>query len=396
LVTSLDGTISVSLPFTDKVPADNSIIPGDYKVQLYSFDRLSNPLFFTVKVPSISNVSPVEFSRYDTIQITGKNLPYSSDYKFTHIESGRFYMLRNWWESNNNETLKKASAQNIIGSGTYQLELNLGNKSYKYPGIVNVKDNFSYVNKMADPFWQTSLSCGFAINNKVYIRNHGNMRIIDISNGKVQINSSDTYGEAQPVFFDNKIYLKVAIDGKVVIGSFNETTEDWDAFNMEGVAAGFALSCFGVCNNQLIAISSNGDIYQYNQKWIFLNNVKTNYYFLHYIYSANGNLYLCDFYMGKIAVVSTTDWKIRKEIAMPGTYENSLRYIFEIQGKMYFCAKPGGGVEDQFNLYRFNSDETFEALSPKKLKWDYYYQFCPDGKGNVYFVNEGYIYKFNP
>lgn len=396
-IKSVDGSVNLSFSDFDRWENYyNTLTPGDYYLQLFSTDRLSNTELFTIKVPKIETVTPSTFSRYDIIQIAGKNLPYSSNYKFTHIESGRFFMLRNWWESNNNETLKQASAQDIVGSGNYQLELNLGNKSYIYPGIVGVKDYFSYVNKMTDPFWQTSLSCGFAINNKVYIRHNGNMRIIDISTGKVQISSNNSYSEAQPVFFDNKVYLKVAKDGKYVIGSFNETTEDWDALNMEGVAAGFTLSCFGVCNNHLIAISSNGDIYQYNQKWIYLNNVKTNYYFLHYIYSANGNLYLCDFYMGKIAVVSTTDWKIRKEIAMPGTYENSLRYIFEIQGEMYFCAKPGGGVEDQFNLYRFNSDETFEALSPKKMKWDYYYQFCPDGKGNVYFVSEGYIYKFNP
>jgi len=396
LITSLDGTVRISFPGTNNIPGNKLIVPGDYQVQLYCSDRLSNPAFFKVKEPSITNISPSEISRHDTILIEGKNLPYSSNYKLTHIESGRSFELINWWEQNNIETEKQATGPYIVGSGPYQLELNIGNKSYKYTGIVKVKDYFSYVSKLADPFWQFSMSCGFAINNKLYTRQNGKTSIIDISNGKVQVISNNSFSESQPVFFNDKVYLMVAKDGKYVIGSFNETSEDWDAMNMEGVSAGFTLSCFGVCNNLLIAISSNGDIYQYNQKWIFLNNVKTNHYFLHYIYSANGKLYLCDFYIGKISVVSTSDWKIINEISMPGTYENSLRYIFEIQGKMYFCAKPGGGVEDQFNMYRFNSDETFEAISPKKLNWDYYYQFCPDGKGNVYFVNEAYIYNFKP
>ena len=396
LVTSLDGTISVSFQVTDNVPSDNRIIPGDYKVQLYSYDRLSNPLFFKVKVPSISNVSP-SFSRYDTLQIEGKNLPYSSNYKFTHTESGRSFDLRNWWEHNDNEILKKAQGEDVIGRGNYQLELSIGDQSYKYPGIVIVKDYFSYVKKLTGSFWQiSSVGCGFAINSKLYIpQQSGEMSIVDLETSNVRKKQGYYNYDHQPVFFGNKILMKVAIGGKYVIGSFNEVTEDWDALNMTGVAADFSLYGFGVFNDQLIAISQNGDIYQYNQKWTFLSNIKLNFYFIHYIYFANGNLYLCDFYMGKIAVVSTTNWKIIKEISMPGLYENSLRYIFEIQGQMFFCAKPRGGGDDYYELYKFTSNETFEALSPRKLKSDYHH-FCPDGKGNVYYINQGYVYKFNP
>jgi len=395
LIKSMDGTVNLSLP-SGIFSFNELLFPGEYQMQLSSFGRLSNIKLFTIKAPSIEAVSPLEFSRNDIIQITGKYLPYSSAYKFTQIESGRSFVLSNWWEQSVNPVSKQVTSEDIVGSGNYQLEYIIGDISFKYPGIIKVKDYFSYVSKMTDPFWQYNISCGFAINNKLYTRQDGKTSIIDISNGDVQVISNNSFSEYQPVFFNDKVYLMVAKDGKNVIGSFNETTEDWDALNMEGIATGHELSCFGVYNNHLIAITSNGDIYQYNQKWIFLNSVKTNHYFLHYIFSANGKLYLFDFYMGKISVVSTSDWKIINEITMPGTYEYQGRFIFEMQGKMYFCAKPGGGVEDQFSLYRFNPDETFEALSPKKLKFDNYYQFCPDGKGNVYFINERYVYKFNP
>ena len=288
---------------------------------------------------------------------------------------------------------------NIFGKGDYQLEIKIGDKSFKYPGVVHMNDYFDYQMKLTDPIAQSSsVGCGFTLNNKLYIpQQSGKMSIVDLGTGNVRSKPGYYNYDHQPVFLANKVYMNIYKEDlmRYALCSFNEATEEWDELNMDGVLTDFSLKGLGVFNNQLLIISSKGDVYKFDQKWILLNNIKLNLYFIHYIHSIYGNLYLCDFYQGNIIVVSTSDWTILKLIKMPGIYENSLRYIFDKEGTMFFCAKPGGGVEDQYNFFKFTAEEKFEALIPKKMVFDFNYHFCPDGKGNIFFINKEYVYKFN-
>lgn len=403
LIKSVDGTFNLS--FSDFSSWENyhlNLQPGDYYLQLFSIDRFSNTELFTIKAPTITNVSPLEISRYSMVQISGRNLPYSSNYKFTHIYSGRSFILQNWWEQNNDETSKQVTGEDIVGSGNYQLELSFGNKSYKYPGTIVVKDYFKYIKTITGNFWQSSsIGCGFAINNKLYIpQQSGEMSIVDLETGNVRKKQGYYNYDHQPVFLSNRIYMNIynEEERKSSICSFNDVTEEWDKINVEGLPVNDVPPAIGVFNNYLIAIT-HGCIYQFDQNWTLLGKIKNsdNYQLgASFICSGNGYLYLFDFYYGNTTVLSTIDWKAVKQIKMPGLYENSLRYVFELHGNMYFCAKPRGSGDGYYDMYKFTAEETFEALNPKKLKFDYYNHFCPDGKGNVYFVNEGYVYKFNP
>ena len=371
--------------------------PGNYSLQLYASGRFSNIEFFTVAAPSIESISPTVFNRDITLQVKGKNLPVFTDYQFTHLQSGRSFVLRSLSDATAGNTLQIINNGRIIGSGDYQVDIKTENNTYKYSGNLTCKDYFSYNSRLTDQMGQSSsVGCGFATNGKLYIPQSSDMRIVDLSTGRIRVKSGYYNYDHQPVFFENKTYMNIVKNGQYVICSFNEVTEDWDEMGKDGLANDFVLSGFGVFNNRLLAISTSGDIYQFDQKWNLLGNVKLNYYFVHFIHSANGNLYFCDYYMGRIAVVSTTNWKVIKEISMPGWYENSLRYIFEKDGEMFFCAKPRGTGDMYYDFYRFTGNETFVSMTPKILYFDVNYHFCPDGKGNIYFINEGYVYKFNP
>jgi hypothetical protein len=371
--------------------------PGNYSLQIYASGRYSNIEFFTVEAPVIESISPQVFNRDVALQVKGKNLPVITDYQFTHLQSGRSFVVRNLSVATAGNTLQSISNGRIIGSGDYQVEIKTENNTYKYPGTLTCKDFFTYNSRLTDQMGQSSsIGCGFAANGKLYIPQSSDMRIVDLSTGRISVKPGYYNYDHQPVFFENKTYLNIVKNGKYVICSFNEVTEDWDEVSRDGLANDFVMSGFGVFNNHLLAISTSGDIYQFDQKWNWMGNVKLNYYFVHYIHFANGNLYFCDYYMGRIAVVSTSDWKKVREISMPGWYENSLRYIFEKDGEMFFCAKPRGTGDMYYDFYRFTGNETFVSMTPKILYFDFNYHFCPDGKGNVYFVNEGYVYKFNP
>jgi len=371
--------------------------PGNYSLQIYASGRYSNIEIFTVEAPVIESISPQVFNRDVALQVNGKNLPVITDYQFTHLQSGRSFVVRNLSVATAGNTLQSISNGRIIGSGDYQVEIKTENNIYKYPGTLTCKDFFTYNSRLTDQMGQSSsIGCGFAANGKLYVPQSSDMRIVDLSTGRISVKPGYYNYDHQPVFFENKTYLNIVKNGKYVICSFNEVTEDWDEVSRDGLANDFVMSGFGVFNNHLLAISTSGDIYQFDQKWNLLGNVKLNYYFVHYIHSANGNLYFCDYYMGKIAVVSTSNWKIIREISMPGLYENSLRYIFEKDGEMFFCAKPRGAGDTYYDFFRFTGNETFVAMTPKILYFDFNYHFCPDGKGNVYFINEGYVYKFNP
>jgi hypothetical protein len=242
------------------------------------------------------------------------------------------------------------------------------------------------------------VGCGFAINNKLYIPMTSGMSIIDLSSGNVRYINQGYYNyDHQPVFFNNKVYMLIQKNqGGYPLCSFNETTEEWEEVTKEGLPQGASVSIPGVLNNKLIVVSG-GDLYQLEDKWTFVKNLKLNLVFLDFIHSENGKLYFNDLYDGKTAVVSTTDWNTIKTIKMPGQYVNSLHYIFELNGSLYYCGQPRGvGEDDRYSFYKFTASEIYEPLNPRKLLYDSYYHFCPDGKGNVWFVSNGYIYKFNP
>jgi hypothetical protein len=403
LIKSLDGQISLK-SYTSNTHSWGSgdLIPGEYSLQLYSYNRLSNIEYFTVKEPTLISVS-YSIDRDNRFQVSGKNLPYFTDYLLTHLRSGRTFSIRNWWEDNGNYSTQEVDPVYMIGAGDYQVEIKIGQKLYRCPGTIYMKDYFDYLMKATDPISQSSsVGCGFSVNNKLYVpQQSGTMSIIDLSSGNVRSKTGYYNYDHQPVFLNNKIYMIIYKQGqsRYALCSFNDVTEDWDEVNMEGFPSTSNIMGIGVFNNHLLTISGDGSVYQFDQKWTLIKNIKnfqSNLYFIHYIYSRDDKLYLCDFYKGLICVVTTSDWTFFKKINMPAMYDNSLRYIFEKEGLMYYCAKPGGGVSDQYNFYKFTPEETFQALSPKKMANDWYYHFCPDGKGNVYFINQGYIYKFNP
>lgn len=226
LIKSLDGTVNLSYPgsYSSNAYYTVNLVPGDYSLQLYSSDRLSNLDFFTVKAPIIETVSPTLFNRDNTIQITGKNLPLYSDYLFTHIQSGRTFTRKNDDKSTN--TLQDLNPEGIVGDGTYQLEFKIGDMSFKYPGTLEFKDNMHYLMKIIDPIKSiTSLGAGFASNGKLYILQREEMGIIDLRTGKIQTKSG-YYFYGQPFFFNSKIYMKINIGNKTSMYIFNEVNED--------------------------------------------------------------------------------------------------------------------------------------------------------------------------
>ena len=397
LITSLDGKVRVSFPSTGGIPGDVNIVPGDYMVQFYSFDRLSDPAYFTIKAPVISGVMPSSVFTDQLMQVTGINLPFNGDYIFTQRGTGRAYVQHTYVPPANEFTMQEVDPSGIIGAGSYDLSMKIGDIIYKYLGTVEIKDHFTYVMRTLDPVPQNfNYGCGFTVNNKMYVTQIYGLSIIDLASGNVRTKDSNYQYNHQPVFLNDKIYMQFVRNELVQLGVFNPNTEDWDPVNMDGVSSDFSLKGFGASNNHLIAFSANGDIYQYDTTWHLLGNLPIPLYYINYVHSMNGNLYLCDFYMGSIVVVSVADWTITKSIQMPATYNLSMRFIFEIQNEMYICGVPGGGYQERYDLYKLNTGETFEKLSPFLLKFDYFYTFCPDGHGNVFFENQNYVYKFNP
>ena len=397
LITSMDGKIRVSFPADLGIPGDINIVPGDYMVQLYSYDRLSDPAYFTIKAPVITGVTPSSVFTDQLMQVTGINLPYNGDYIFTPRGTGRTYIQHTYNPPANEFTQQEVDPAGIIGAGSYDISMLIGNVSYKCPLPVDIKDHFTYVMKTADPVPQnSSYGCGFTINNKMYVTQTYGLTIIDLASGNVRTKESNYQYEHQPVFLNDKIYMQFFRNDLVQLGVFNPNTEDWDPVNMDGVSSDFALKGFGSSDNRLIAFSGNGDIYQYDKTWSRLGNLTIPLYYINYVHSMNGNLYLCDFNSGNIVIVSLSDLTITKSIKMPATYNLAMRFVFQIQNEMYLCGVPGGGIQDRYDLYKLSTNESFEKLSPFILKFDYFYTFCPDGHGNVFFESQNYIYKFNP
>ncbi len=300
-IKSADGTFNSTYEGFGSYESD--IPPGEYTIQLYSVNRTSNIETFSVNTPSIFSVSSSSISRDTRFQILGQYLPNYTNYLFTHLQSKRTFTIRNWWESNGNSTVQIIDPIDLIGSGDYELEIQISGKSFKYNGLVNLNDYFYYVTKLNNPLpMLSSIGCGFTVNNNLYIPQQSGMSIVDLNSGNVRVKDGYYNYDHQPVFLDNKIYVNIYKEdlGRSVLSLFNEITEDWDAVNSDGLPVDFNLFGLGVFNNRLLTISDKGDIYQLDQKWTLLGNVKSDLYFIHYIYSINGNLYLCDFYKGEI------------------------------------------------------------------------------------------------
>lgn len=398
---STDGSVNLSLPLYNHETIYNELVPNDYSVQVSSNKNLlSNSLSFTVHAPSIENVSPSTFTRDNVIDVSGKFLPTYADYVFTHQESGRTFWTGASWNGPRTPTLQQVSPLVLLGEGTYRVEFKIAGKSYPYPGTLTLNDHFKFIRKLNAPLMKsTSRGCGFVHNNKVYIPQSNGMNIVDLATGNVRLKDENYSFDLRPVFLNDKIYMYIYTDaGGYQLCTFNEVTEGWDKVDMTGLPVlreGFPI---GVHNNHLVAIYQ-GKIYQYDQTWTLLADSRDlgNYLFINYILSRNGNLYLFDFYNGTTTVISATDWKVIRQMRMPHNYQNSLRYVFELNNELYYFAIASGSGDQDYVSYHFNSNsETFEPLSPRKFRWDYYYHFCPDGKGNVYFFDNDYLYKFNP
>jgi len=395
---SVNGLFSLSSFETDNHPWNSGKLePGDYNLQLYAAGRLSNIELITIKSPAIESIMPKSFNRDNMVQINGKSLPYYGDYIFTHLESGRIFTKRN--ENYGDYSMQKINPVTLIGNGSYQVEIKTPEKSYKYSGTIQLSDYFNFFKKtdvQVSP--NSSVGCGIAINNKLYIPQQNGMSIIDLETGSIRVKSGYFNYAQQPVFLNNKIYRYVYKDQKFALCTFNTESEDWDRINIEGLPVVESTAAIGVYNNHLIAFAQGG-IYQFDQSWSLLGNIKNkgNYHIgADYILSGNGYLYLFDFYYGETTVLLPVDWSTVKQIKMPDQYHNSLRYIFELNGDMYYGAVPYG-YDEQYSFYKFiYKEEKFETLMPKNLIFSVNYHFCPDGKGTVYFVDQNYVYKFNP
>lgn len=400
---STDGSVNLSLPLYQNESIYDALIPNDYKVQVSTNKNLiSNTLFFTVHAPSIERISPSTFTRGEVMDVSGKYLPNYADYVFTHQESGRTFSIREFWDGPKTPTLQQFSSNVLLGEGAYRVEFKIGGKSYPYPGTLTLNDHFKFLRKLNAPLIKTtSAGRGFVINSKIYIPQSNGMSIVDLATGNVRLKNGDYTFDLRPVMVDDKIYMYTYKgNGGYELGIFNEMTEEWDNVNMTGLPVTWDAAPIGVHNNHLVAIF-RGKIYQYDQTWTLLADSRDlgNYnLFIDYILSRNGKLYLFDFYNGTTTIVSASDWKVIRQIRMPHNYQNSARYIFELNNELYYFAMPSGiGDRVDYESYHFNaSNETFEALSPKKFRWDDRYHVCPDGKGNVYFFDDDYLYKFNP
>ncbi len=396
-IKSQDGSVNMTGTGINLFPTPD-LTPGNYTLQLFSGSRLSNIEAFTVSEPKIVGVTPALFTRDNLLQISGENLPVYTYYQFTHLSSGRKFYRPNMRQESSMQQIDPIS---LIGNGDYQVEIKVKDKLYLFPGVIQFEDYFNYYTKAKDSFLSSpSAGCGFAIGDNLYILQYNEMSIVNIATGRVHMKTGFNYFTHQPLFLNNKIYMNIQkVDGSRLLCEFNEINEEWDPLINDGIAAGEALLGNGVFNDHLIMISTTGTVYSLGQQWAKMGKLDKAPSAIDYVYSKNGYLYLCDFYSGDIAVVSTSEWKVIKHIDMPHHYGGMSKYIFEYKDELYYCATPNdfnsyGDIHSE--MYKFTSQETFEVLFPKKMEYNYYYHFCPDSNGTVYFVSEGYVYKFNP
>ena len=323
------------------------------------------------------------------LPINGTNLP-SVDYAITHLQSGRTFTMTPVGIPAADHANVTFESRQMISSGDYQVYIPGNTNPIKYPGTVAVKDYFSYLLKMTDPMPQlNTYGTGYAVNGKLYMPLIVNMAVLDLATGQIQVKPGEYYYSHQTVFFEKKDSYEGQKNNIFVIASFNEFYEGWDEMSSSGFSDSFCLGCFGVFNNHLIAVGDNGDIYEFDTTWKLKNKVDLDMTTGNYLYSANGNLYLFDFYGGWVTVVSGSTWNITGKIQMPHQYNNPLNYCFQFNGKLYMVAM---NYENYgYDIFNFGDNEVFTPLDPPKIPYFDYTNFYPDGKGNVYLVTQGYV-----
>jgi hypothetical protein len=402
IIQSAGGGSKFTYRMTEPLLVDVPLVPGEYTMQVYAgANHLSNTLPFAVKAPVPESLSPIPFNRNTALEVRGKYLPYSCDYLFTHLESGRKIYHRDWHLDTSNPGQQQLIPEELLGSGTYQAAIEIAGKSYPFPGTVTVTDHFSYLRKMNTPFdTYYSTKPGFALNNKLYVPYGTSKYVVDLATGSVSLKSGYYNFNGLPVFFNNTVYMTFYnySTEDFALYRFNESVGEFTELSNTGLLVGKIRPAIGVYNNQLIAIAS-GSIFQYNDKWSLLSTLKNPGNFsirADQILSRNGNLYLFDMTFGTVTVIETASWTVLRQIRMPSAYESYRFYLFEQNGQMVYYAIPKG-IFANYLAYRLNdSTEGFEALDPKQLKWVDDYSFCPDGKGNIYLIDNQYIYQYKP
>jgi hypothetical protein len=393
LLKSLDGTFETTSSNFNYLSSD-LLVPGEYQLQLIRFDKLSNPLYFTVKAPVIESVTPTSFTRDDKVQVQGKYLPLYNKLTFTHIQSGRKFDLNSYGSS----TSQSPYAIDLVGDGDYQIGINIGDKYYKCSCNIKNNDSFYYLLKLQQPTdFIDFVKSSFVVDNKMYICHQGGITIVDITNGNVRKIAGDYQNLEQPIILNNTVYMYLRKEHGYVLCSFDKVNEVWNEVNTTGLPE-FDYYKFGVLNNHLIAYV-NKEIYQLDQDWNLLGKVQDpngNFSYVDHIYSKNGYIYFFNLYTMEITVISTQEWKVVKTIKLGDSYYNC--HFFEKDGHLIYWGPTTNGQD--IILKKFNADtETIENLNPKRMNGDYSYYynvFSTDGKGNIFFLSQNYLYKFNP
>lgn len=374
------------------------MIPGRYLIWINSFGRLTNKVELEIPVPVVHNVSSTILRRNneEVSIIDGDYLPEKGKYILQHKESGRIFSVSRDGAAFGIRP-NEIQLYRVMGAGTFELKIRLNNRTYDTGIIFELNDYLEYHIKYDPIEFLGYNNFAFTKNDKLYYAGgyYNNGFVVDLNTGvetklgsdffPVPIHSTTTV----PIFFNQEVYA--IFQGKLF--KFDSLKERWDAEDLDTPDDELTAGC--VINGRLQVFTKNGKSYLKDTGWKMgplVHDLQEHY--PRFATEHNGTLYL--YFAYGIQTLSTQTWKFEKWYASPVNPGNMFKlpqHVFKKGNDIYMCYMPRGTYISK--ILRFAMDtNSYEILEPDYLPDDdYKFKFAPDQTGEVFLLNEDYVYK---
>ena len=374
-----------------------NMIPGNYHIWFKDGDRHSKKEIITVVEPELTYIEPIPFARGEHHgRFEANNLPEQGTLSLNHQESGRRFILST---SFSNHTY---SAE-LIGEGLYDAGFNLGGVFFDSGLDIEVNDYLTHAGHFDKNLYSINLGgFGFKMNNKIYAgfgsywNDSGEPISIDLNTRetkKVEPLGEEVVHSCE--FFNGEIYAPF----KDKVYRFNADQEIWGKEQYEFGTDTIHSLC--TVNNRLYAFSYSGNVYIKGSSWSLSGNhdVIRDHTFK-YAYHHDGNIYSAS--REGIKILSLDTWKIVEEHPVQwqrlgGAFYSGFHSI-KHAGDVYLFYRNTGSTGANVLIKKFSiAQNQWVDIQPDFLPgYGSDYEFLTNEEGNVFMLNNGYIYTFNP